>query len=113
MLVLVYCKDKPDGLALRRATRVEHLEYMIAAKDRLVFGGPLLSDDGDPVGSVFALRVETREEADAFLAAEPYCLAGLFDDVTVHTMRQMMPEQPVGTLERELEKELSARGLVG
>ncbi len=113
MLVLVYCKDKSDGLALRKATRATHLEYMIAAKDHIVFGGPLLSGTGDPVGSVFALRVDSPAEADAFLAAEPYCLAGLFEEVQVHVMRQMMPENPVGVMERELALEHAAREPVG
>ncbi|MET9384207.1 YciI family protein [Streptomyces sp. NPDC002928] len=113
MIVLVYCKDKPDGLALRKATRATHLEYMIAAKEKIIFGGPLLSGTGDSVGSVFALRVDTRAEVDAFLAAEPYCLAGLFEEVQVHAMRQMMPENPVGTMERELALEYAAREPVG
>jgi uncharacterized protein YciI len=109
VLVLVHCQDRPGGLPLRLATRPEHLEYMIAARDRLVFGGPLLSPDGDPVGSVFALRVDSLADADAFLAAEPYHRAGLFAEVRVQPMRQMMPEDPPGVLDRELAGELARR----
>lgn len=108
MLILVYCKDKPGGLPLRRATRAEHLEYMIAARERVVFGGPLLSEEGEPIGSVFALNAASRAEADAFLAAEPYCVAGLFEEIRVHPMRQMVPENPAGVLDRELARERAA-----
>lgn len=102
MLVIVYCVDRPDSSALRVATRPAHLKYMIAVRDRLAFGGPLLADDGRPTGSVFALHVDELADVEVFLAGEPYCRAGLFSEVRIRPMVQMVPEEPPGRLDAEL-----------
>jgi len=107
MLFLFVCRDGAGKLPLRYATRAEHLRYMIAAQDRIVFGGPFLDGDGSPLGSVFAMEFASVADARAWLADEPYARAGLFDEVTVATMRQMVPELGLNALQRELEKELA------
>ncbi|GAB2812134.1 YciI-like protein [Actinocorallia aurea] len=104
MLILVYCLDKPGSQALRVATRPEHLRYMIAARDRLPFGGPLHDDAGVVIGSVFALEVENPADAEEFLADEPYYRAGLFGSVVTHPMVAMVPEAWPGRLAEELVK---------
>jgi uncharacterized protein len=111
MLVLVHCIDKPGSADLRKNTRIAHLEYMIAAKSKITFGGPLLSDDGSTAGSAFAINVESHAEFEEFLAGEPYCQAGLFEKVQVHSLRQMMPENPEGLLDRELANERQRRSV--
>ena len=107
MLVLFVCRDGAGKLPLRYATRAEHLRYMIAAQDRIVFGGPFLDGDGSPKGSVFAMEFASVADAQAWLANEPYTRAGLFDEVTVAPMRQMMPELVPDALRRELDQELA------
>ena len=101
-LMFVYCLDRPGTQDLRIATRPAHLEYMIAARDRLVFGGPLLSDDGTTIGSMFVLSADDRAQVEAFLADEPYVRAGLFEQVAIHPMVRMVPEAPPGRLDTEL-----------
>lgn len=108
MIVLVLCRDRPGTQALRLATRPAHLEYMIAARSRLVFGGPLTAEDGLTIGSVFALRVADTSEASRFLASEPYHKAGLFESVVIHPMRQMVPEDSPGLLDTELDRARAA-----
>ncbi|MEI2385517.1 YciI family protein [Breoghania sp. JC706] len=109
MPYVVHCIDRPDAGDLRQRTRAEHLEYMIAHGDRVAFGGPLQDDDGTKViGSLMVLSFDTRAEVDAFLAAEPYARAGLFADLSVSRLRQMVPENPPGLLLRELEREQAA-----
>jgi hypothetical protein len=107
MLLLFVCRDGAGKLPLRYATRAEHLRYMIAARAHIVFGGPFLDAEGAPAGSVFAMEFPSMADAQAWLADEPYTRAGLFDQVTVAPMRQMVPELAPDALEHELDKELA------
>ncbi len=100
------CRDKPGSAALRQRIRVVHIEYMIAALDSTVFGGPLRDDaDTQTLGSIFALRLPDRAAAEAFIRDEPYNKAGLFESVQIELWRQMAPERYEGALMDELEKE--------
>lgn len=106
MPFVVYCIDQPDAGDLRQRTRAEHLEYMIAHQALVAFGGPLQNDDGSKViGSLMVLSCETRAEVEEFLSAEPYSRAGLFGELRVNRLRQMVPEQSPGLLMSELQRE--------
>jgi uncharacterized protein YciI len=110
MAFLVLCMDKPDGLALRKKTRSVHLEYMIRHKTRVVFGGPLTTDDGDrTVGSVMMLDFPDRPAVEVFLRDEPYTRAGLFESVIIRRWRQVVPEREPNFLENELARERAAQ----
>ncbi|MDB5369285.1 MAG: yciI [Roseomonas sp.] len=79
MPYLIETWDKPDGLALRTETRQTHLAFLAANAARLLACGAKLADDGsDGGGSFYIVDVETRPEAEAFLAADPFAQAGLF-----------------------------------
>ena len=105
----IYCMDDPGKPGLRQKTRPDHLRYMAAHKDRILFGGPIKADpEGPVVGSAFVLDYETRSEVDDFLANEPYYLANLFESVMVRTISIIVPEREPGFLESELERELGA-----
>jgi uncharacterized protein YciI len=97
--------DKPDGFSLRRRTRASHLEYMIRQKALVLFGGPIVSDANEPIGSLMILDLDSRAEVDSFLAAEPYNISGLFESVFVRSFRQMVPENRPGLLDEELQRE--------
>jgi uncharacterized protein YciI len=110
MAFLVLCMDKPDGLALRKKTRAVHLEYMIRHKARVIFGGPLVNDDGDrTVGSLMMLDFSERPAVEAFLGDEPYTRAGLFESVIVRRWRQVVPEREPNFLANELARERGAQ----
>jgi uncharacterized protein YciI len=112
MAFQLFCLDDPQKPALRSKIRPDHLRYMIAHKDRILFGGPLKSADGRiSIGSAFALNYETREEVDRFLATEPYAQSGLFSTVLIHPIAVMVPERRIGFLEEELARELAGASL--
>lgn len=112
MAFLALCLDKADGLPLRRAMRAVHLDYMIARRHLILFGGPLLDDDGgSALGSVIMLDLPDRDAVTAFLAEEPYSKAGLFEQVIIRRWRQMVPEPAPDTLARELARERAAGSL--
>lgn len=86
MIFALICKDKPGSLDVRLANRPAHLDYLngLNGKGALKFAGPLLGDDGTPVGSLVAIEVETRAAAEAIAEADPYAKAGLFAGVEIH-----------------------------
>jgi len=104
----IYCIDDAAKPGLRERMRWTHLSYMIAHRDRILFGGPIRDEaNSRSIGSAFALNYDTRAEVDAFLAAEPYCTSGVFSSVSVHPMQVMVPERRPGFLDEQLERELA------
>lgn len=88
----IICVDKPGALDIRLANRAAHLECLKALGERLVLAGPLLSEDGEAMqGSLLVIDFDDRAGVDAFLAAEPYAQAGLFERVTVRRYKKVLP----------------------
>jgi uncharacterized protein YciI len=85
---ILICRDKPGGLPLRMATRETHLAWIAANRDGVTRAGPVLGDDGGPVGSVLFLDAESRADAEALAAADPYAKAGLFESAELLSWRQ-------------------------
>ena len=105
MLFVVYCKDKPGDL--RAKLRPLHLRHVLANPKPYRFGGPLLSDGGQVIGSFILFEVDDRAQLDAVMAADPYFRDGLYQSVEIHASRQVMPETEPGSLQQELAKELA------
>jgi uncharacterized protein YciI len=92
MHVAIVCKDKANSLDLRMSTRAAHLTYLENSGVTLLFGGPLLADDAQtPIGSLFIGDFENLEAAKRFSSGDPYALAGLFESVTIHPTRKVLP----------------------
>ena len=90
MLFAIACFDKPGSLALRQDTRPAHLGFV--ANHPITLGGPLLDEAGQPVGSLIVLDAPDRAAAEAFVAGDPYGMAGLFDHVTIHGFRAVFKD---------------------
>ena len=89
MLWIIFCVDKPGTEALRNRYLDAHRAYLGANVHRLFFSGPHLSDDGiTQIGSVFILKAESREEAQAFLEGEDLYRVGVFETVTIRRVRR-------------------------
>lgn len=86
-LFVLVCKDKPQSLPLRMATREEHLAYARGRADKMKLGGPILDEKGDMAGSIIILDVADIDEARAFTQNDPYSKAGLFASVDVLPFR--------------------------
>ena len=89
MYAVLICRDKPDSLALRKATRDEHLAYL-AETGVVEIAGPLLDDDGNPAGSLLIIRVETLDEARGWADRDPYAKAGLFESVKIQQWNKVI-----------------------
>ena len=89
MLYIIYQEDRPDGAAVRAASRAAHFAYLEKHKDIMVLGGALLAEDGTTrTGSVFVINVPDRAAAEAFSRDEPFRKAGLFSIVKISRMRR-------------------------
>lgn len=86
MIFVAYCKDRPGQLETRLSTRPTHVAYLekLNAEGKLRYAGPLLGDDGKPLGSMLAYEAADKAEAEALAANDPYAQAGLFASVEIH-----------------------------
>lgn len=77
------CRDRKDSLDLRLATRAAHLDYVAAAKVKVLLAGPTLDADGNPNGSLFILEATDESDIREFAENDPYETAGLFADAEI------------------------------
>ncbi len=85
MLFALICTDKsPEGLALRKETRREHVEFLTKLGDKLKLAGPFVTEDGtQPTGSLIVIEAESIEEVREIAAQDPYAKTGVFETVEV------------------------------
>lgn len=81
MFFLVHTRDRPGALQVRLDNRDAHIAWLNDAGDRIKAAGPWLDEAGDMAGSLLIVDFEDRPALDAWLATDPYALAGLFEAV--------------------------------
>ncbi|RYH01253.1 YciI family protein [Salipiger sp. IMCC34102] len=82
MLFSFICKDKPNALDIRKATRSDHLAWL-EKTDGVYIAGPLLSADGVPEGSLLVVEHADLQVARDWAATDPYARASLFESVEI------------------------------
>ena len=89
MAFMIETFDKPGHADLRTSTRDRHLEYLEAHKALLLACGAKLNDDGSSAGGgLYVVDVETREEAEKFIQADPFSTVGLFERINIVRWRK-------------------------
>lgn len=89
MPYLIETYDKPDHFELRTAVRDEHLEYLAENASLLLACGTKIGDDGQGAsGGIYVVDLESREEAERFIAADPFYKADLFAEVAITRWRK-------------------------
>jgi uncharacterized protein YciI len=84
MLYALICTDKPNGLALRKANRPEHLAYLESLGEVLVFAGPFTEEDGETMnGSLVVIEAASLEAARDVASGDPFAKAGVFATVDI------------------------------
>jgi len=73
--------DGPHGAELRKLHRAAHLEGIdaLVADDRVLHAGPMLGDDGAPIGSVVLFEAPDLAAAREIAASDPYVTEGIFE----------------------------------
>ena len=88
MHFVIHATDRSDAGGLREHTRPAHLDYLGGFD--VIFGGPMLDDDGAMCGSLIVVQAEDRAAAETFAAGDPYALAGLFETISITAMRPVL-----------------------
>lgn len=99
MFYAFVCTDKPDTLAQRMQARPEHLARLEALRDegRLLLAGPHPAIDsenpGDAgfTGSLVVAEFASLEKAQAWADADPYILAGVYQQVSIKPFKKVLP----------------------
>lgn len=87
-LYAVTCIDKPGMAEVRASIRQTHLDYLAAHADSVVLGGVTFNADGVKDGSQWIINLPDLGEAEAFVAAEPFVKAGVFQTVRLRRMNK-------------------------
>ena len=88
----IICFDRPDSAKLRDANRAAHVQFLNANASRIVFGGPLKNTaDGPSTGALIVVNCATREEAEAFIAADPFRTDGVYESVSIRAFKKVFP----------------------
>ena len=81
--------DKPGHAPVREASRAAHLQYLESNKGLLLACGAKLDDDGgNASGGLYLVALESREAAEAFIEADPFWQAHLFERVNITRWRK-------------------------
>ena len=92
-LFVLIARDLPDP-ERRRETRPAHIRHMdgLEAAGRVRYGGPLLNENTEVVGSLIILEAENLEAAKEAFGRDPYVTNGVFDRYDVVETRQIYPK---------------------
>ncbi len=87
-------RDGERGPELRKTHRPAHLERLedLANAGKIPHAGPLLSESGDPVGSLILFEADDLQSARRFAAADPYVVGGVFASHEVHETKVVFPK---------------------
>ncbi|AYJ85148.1 YciI family protein (plasmid) [Sphingomonas paeninsulae] len=84
MPYMIATYDKPEHEHVRDATRARHLEFLEANVDKMIAGGGFWNNEKTAViGGLMLLDVDTKAEAEAFIAQDPFTHANLFARVEI------------------------------
>ncbi|MDP1949886.1 MAG: YciI family protein [Nitrosomonas sp.] len=99
MLYVINGEDAPDSLEKRLEVRTEHLRRIkeLQEEGRLILAGPYPAiDSPDPgpagfSGSLIIAEFESLETAQAWVAADPYVISGVYAKVVVKPFKKVLP----------------------
>jgi len=84
VLYAVICTDKPNSVAIRKAKRSEHVEYLQSLGDTLILAGPFTQADGETMnGSLIVIEADSLDAARKIAAGDPFAKVGLFASVEI------------------------------
>jgi hypothetical protein len=99
MLYVIIGQDVDNSLGARLAARPAHVERLqrLQEQGRLVIAGPNPAiDSNDPgeagfTGSVIIAEFDSLASAQTWANADPYIVAGVYQQVTVKPFKQVLP----------------------
>jgi uncharacterized protein len=81
---LIKCRSKPATDALREATLPAHRNFLDGYPEVTWYSGPLFTDDNkNAIGSLRLIEFPDRAAALAYINADPYTKAGIFESIGI------------------------------
>lgn len=108
MSYIVRAYFRPGVAPARLQLRPDHIRHVMSAMPGIVCAGALCGEDQLPRGLFLVLDCQQRQQAEAFIADEPYHRAGLLERVEVERMIQFAPHPNPRILHEELERAVDA-----
>lgn len=92
-LVLGYDGNDEHALERRLAVRPAHVElaHKLIAEGVLLYGGAILDDGGNMVGTTLVFDFPSRAELDAWLKVEPYVSGNVWQRIEVRRFKPGTP----------------------
>lgn len=89
-VIHAYDPTDPDALDRRMAVRPAHLDYVrqLKEKGQFILGGALLNSDGQMIGSMLLLNMETEDQLTEYMKSDPYIVQGIWEKIDVKPFRQ-------------------------
>jgi uncharacterized protein len=85
---LIKCRSKPATDALREATLPAHRNFLDGYPEVTWYSGPLFTDDNkNAIGSLRLIEFPDRAAATAYINADPYTKAGIFESINIERWR--------------------------
>jgi len=88
-LVIAHDGSDAEAPARRQRCRADHLAGIAKLKSagHVLFGGAILDDQGNMIGSVGVFEFPDRTHLDAWLAQDPYVTGRVWQKISVHPYR--------------------------
>ena len=87
------CFDRPDSAPLREQHRAAHQKFLDENSKKILFGGPLKNaPEGPSTGALIVVDCATRNDAEAFVAADPFYKGGVYESVVVRAFKKVFPK---------------------
>jgi uncharacterized protein len=81
---LIKCRSKPATDALRETTLPAHRHFLDGYPEVTWYSGPLFTDDNkNAIGSLRLIEFADRAAALAYINADPYTKAGIFESINI------------------------------
>ena len=93
MQFLIKAYDGPNMLEKRMEIRPRHLEGMSRLREHIICAGGLLDEEGKMKGSALIMDFDSRNDLDAYLAAEPYVLEKVWEKIEVESMNVVIANE--------------------
>ena len=93
MQFLIKAYDGPNMLEKRMEVRPRHLEGMNRLSEHIICAGGLLDEEGKMKGSALIMDFDSRNDLDAYLAAEPYVLEKVWEKIEVESMNVVIANE--------------------
>ena len=84
-LITAYDYTDDDALQRRMNVRPHHFDNAREVKntDNFIFGGAMLNDEGEMIGSVMVMQFETEEQLETWKQTEPYITQNIWESYDI------------------------------